>query len=182
MSKFLPTAADHFNNIPIAEKRLEISVEGYYISNQISNILRQSNDNELGGCGLVIDYGKDTFTGDTIRGFKNHQQVDVLSNPGNCDITSDVDFALLKQALNANKENENKIHPSKLLTQREFLLNMGLGPRLNTLLNNAKSIESKKSIAQSAKRLIDVNGMGSQYKFLSIISNLNKFNTYPFQY
>jgi len=34
-----------------------------------------------------------------MEAFKQHRQVDVFKDPGKCDLTANVDFALLKEAL-----------------------------------------------------------------------------------
>jgi NADH dehydrogenase [ubiquinone] 1 alpha subcomplex assembly factor 7 len=43
-----------------------------------------------GGAALIIDYGEDSHQADTLRGFRKHRVVDVLSEPGNTDVTADV--------------------------------------------------------------------------------------------
>lgn len=50
------------------------------------------------GAALFIDYGEDYSQSDTLRGFRKHKQEHVLSKPGECDITADVDFSALRAA------------------------------------------------------------------------------------
>lgn len=54
------------------------------------------------------------------------------------------------------------------ITQRDFLVSLGLGPRLDKLLKAAKSLERKQEIASAARRLVDSEGMGTEYKFLAV--------------
>ena len=53
------------------------------------------------GAALIIDYGEDGSSGgDTLRGFWKHTQVHPLSRPGEVDVTADVDFGALREAVN----------------------------------------------------------------------------------
>ncbi|CAF5011259.1 unnamed protein product [Rotaria socialis] len=45
-----------------------------------------------GGSALIGDYGHWGDKGDTFRAFRKDEIVDPLSDPGNVDMTSDVDF------------------------------------------------------------------------------------------
>jgi NADH dehydrogenase [ubiquinone] 1 alpha subcomplex assembly factor 7 len=57
------------------------------------------------------------------------------------------------------------------ITQRDFLLQMGLEPRVEMLTASAISEKRKGEIKSSAQRLVDPTGMGTQYKILGIIPN-----------
>ena len=48
-----------------------------------------------GGALLVADYGHGGEKGDTLRAFKGHAQQDPLKEPGDADLTADVDFSYL---------------------------------------------------------------------------------------
>ena len=180
MSALIPMIAPHiFTGEGRDEEgqRVELSVEGYHIGNSIGQLLHKSSPTSAGGCALVVDYGKDGWTGDTLRGFRRHEQVDVLSAPGECDITSDVDFGVLRESF---AHNDTAITGSEVMTQRDFLIKMGVAARLDTLLQNAQTKDSKLSIANSAKRLLDTRGMGSQYKFMAAFDAHHQ-NRYPFE-
>ncbi len=56
--------------------------------------------------------------------------------------------------------------PHGPINQRDFLISLGLAPRLDRLLQSAPTTERKIDIAQAARRLVDVNGMGGEYKFM----------------
>jgi NADH dehydrogenase [ubiquinone] 1 alpha subcomplex assembly factor 7 len=47
----------------------------------------------VGGVALFIDYGENFTQGDSLRAFKKHQQVNIFTEPGTCDMTGDVDFS-----------------------------------------------------------------------------------------
>jgi NADH dehydrogenase [ubiquinone] 1 alpha subcomplex assembly factor 7 len=50
---------------------------------------------------------------------------------------------------------------------------MGIDVRVDALKKAAKTEERKDDIDKAAKRLVDLNGMGSQYKVLGITSAMN---------
>jgi hypothetical protein len=52
-----------------------------------------------GGAALLIDYGEGFPQGDTLRGFQKHKAVHAFSEPGNADITADVNFMACAQVL-----------------------------------------------------------------------------------
>lgn len=58
--------------------------------------------------------------------------------------------------------------PHGPINQRTFLTSLGLAPRLDKLLQSAKTKERKLDIANAARRLVDENGMGGEYQFLGI--------------
>uniref|UniRef100_A0A5K3FJA5 Protein arginine methyltransferase NDUFAF7 n=1 Tax=Mesocestoides corti TaxID=53468 RepID=A0A5K3FJA5_MESCO len=76
-----------------------------------------------GGAALVIDYGHCGEKGDTLRAFKNHQLHDPLRDPGEADITADVDFAFLHRSIEATKEQVIVHGP---VSQAYFLVHMGI--------------------------------------------------------
>jgi NADH dehydrogenase [ubiquinone] 1 alpha subcomplex assembly factor 7 len=62
---------------------LEVCPEGLSFVQDVS-----SRINLCGGACLIVDYGSGKGTGDSIRAFKSHKQVPVLSLPGEVDITA----------------------------------------------------------------------------------------------
>ena len=44
---------------------------------------------------LIADYGHSGEKGDTLRAFKGHALQDPLKEPGDADLTADVDFSYL---------------------------------------------------------------------------------------
>ncbi|KAH9463764.1 hypothetical protein Pst134EA_015848 [Puccinia striiformis f. sp. tritici] len=141
--------SDEHQKLPVGAK-LEISPSADQIAGQISQLL----ESDAGGTGLIVDYGADHHFAHSLRGFYQHQIVDPLSRPGLTDITANVDFASLKRAMNPNVQTYGPI------TQRQFLLSMGIEVRTKRLNQSSSSTED------SSQRLISPLGMGEQYKFL----------------
>lgn len=100
-----------------ASNELEISPQSYLLVRDLASRIVED-----GGVVLIADYGHEGEKTDTFRvsirvftsniftivcyhtvslynkGFKNHQLVEPLSDPGNCDLTADVNFAYLAAA------------------------------------------------------------------------------------
>lgn len=54
------------------------------------------------------------------------------------------------------------------MTQAHFLASLGLQQRVEALLRSAASDERRSDIQSAARRLVDLTGMGAQYKVLGI--------------
>ncbi|PLW25454.1 hypothetical protein PCASD_23797 [Puccinia coronata f. sp. avenae] len=141
--------SDEHQKLPFGAK-VEISPSASQIAAQVAHLLKS----DAGGTGLIIDYGDEHHFAHSLRGFHQHRVVDPLSQPGLTDITANVDFASLKRAMIANVQTYGPI------TQRQFLLSMGIEVRTNQLNQSSKLTE------ESSQRLISPLGMGEQYKFL----------------
>jgi SAM-dependent MidA family methyltransferase len=118
-----------------------------------------------GGLALTIDYGHGhSAPGDTLQAVRNHLYADVLSNPGDCDLTSHVDFEALAAAARAEGA-----HVWPLLDQGRFLLSLGLVERAGAL-GSAKSAATQEAIRQAVERLAATGDgqMGSLFKVLCI--------------
>ena len=121
-----------------------------------------------GGIGLIIDYGyfNSPFTS-TLQALKNHQYHDVLQDAGECDITTLVNFSALQ-----NCAKNSQLH-SSLITQREFLLSLGIEERRNALQSHKNSIQKDFSLNSNnfptshdaaIDRLINPYQMGELFK------------------
>nr|KAG5710697.1 hypothetical protein BaRGS_035099 [Batillaria attramentaria] len=117
---------------------------------------------EHGGFALFADYGHSGEKGDTFRAFRQHELHDPLVDPGSADITADVDFSYLKQCA----EGVSTFGP---ITQQNFLLNMGIGVRLQMLLQKAKQ-EHWKSLLTGYDMLTNPNKMGERFKFFAMMN------------
>jgi NADH dehydrogenase [ubiquinone] 1 alpha subcomplex assembly factor 7 len=107
-------------------EHIEMSIEAARVMENICKILENSN-----GSVLISDYGHCGVHKDTFRGFKSHQLVEkVLENPGECDLTADVDFDLLKNI--ANKSQMVTYGP---INQADFLKNMHIMRRFEVTFN-----------------------------------------------
>ncbi|CAH8494638.1 unnamed protein product [Heterobilharzia americana] len=124
---------------------------------------------ENGGAALLIDYGHEGEKGDTFRGFHAHKVCDPLIDPGHIDLTCDVDFSLLCQAVKDSKEKVTLHGP---VTQAYFLINMGLFHRMKILLSKCKSDEEKNELFSACEMLVTGEQMGSRFKFVGITPEL----------
>ena len=145
--------------------RLEVSPAGCALAQDIA--LRIS---AYGGAALIVDYGKDRASGDSLRGIKNHQFVSPLENPGRVDLSVDVDFASLKAAALALKIEGLNVYGT--VGQGEFLKKMGIETRLHALLTKTKDIteQEQEDMYLAYHRLTDEEEMGTVYRAMSMVS------------
>ncbi len=129
----------------------------------------------LGGAGLVIDYGHlKSAAGDTVQALKQHKPVGILEHPGSSDLTAHVDFEALAQAFAGAGA-----APLPPMSQRQFLLAMGLETRLSKLADKLSGTERAAFIA-GAGRLVDEKGMGNLFKVLGV-AQAQRQPIYPFE-
>ena len=115
-----------------------------------------------GGCALIADYGRNAPAEDSFRAFKNHQLHEVLEEPGNADLTADVDFSYLR-----NHCSEHTISYGPV-SQRDFLLSLGIDVRHKKLWENCTDEAVKSEIELAYKKLTDEDKMGLRFQFFSI--------------
>ena len=117
------------------------------------------------GAALVIDYGHlRTAPGDTLQAMRAHKHVSILERPGECDITSHVDFEALATAL---KDGGATVHG--VLTQQAFLLAMGLERRFEILAAKSDP-ETRGVLERQMTRLAGSDQMGNLFKVLAATS------------
>lgn len=145
--------------IPSESCWVETSPDSLEYVNKISHHLKTE-----GGIGVFIDYGaaKTPWTGNSLQAMIKHQYCDVLSFIGEADITHHVDFSSLQQQFS---QQNVPVYP--LLTQREFLLQLGLETRLRQVEKNL-SDEALKKLQLAIFRLIDHQLMGQLFKTLVV--------------
>lgn len=116
-----------------------------------------------GGCGLIVDYGHArSAPGDTLQAMSKHGYVDVLHQPGQCDVTSHVDFESLARAFETGGAKAYGPVP-----QGPFLHAMGLEVRAQKLKEKAMS-RQKRLIDSAVERLAGREQMGALFKVLAI--------------
>ncbi|KZV61295.1 DUF185-domain-containing protein [Peniophora sp. CONT] len=157
ISSLLGSSSPRFASLPIGA-RLEVSPTGFKIARKVGEVV--GGDGRM-GAGLIIDYGKAHASGDSFRAFKEHKIVDPFYLPGQCDLTVNVDFAYLREAMTSTAN----VHGP--LSQRDFLTRMGLDMRVQALQRAAKP-ERGDAIKSAADRLVDLTGMGRQYMVMGI--------------
>jgi NADH dehydrogenase [ubiquinone] 1 alpha subcomplex assembly factor 7 len=99
--------------------------------------------------------------------------VDIFDQPGSSDLTANVDFTYLSESLDTTGSKSHGPIP-----QSQFLLALGLEPRMAKLLASAEG-KRKEDIRKGATRLIDTLGMGSQYQVMGIETDSDG-EVYPF--
>lgn len=117
------------------------------------------------GIALVIDYGHAASAlGDTLQAVRRHKFCSILDRPGEADLTSHVDFESLGRAFT---QGGAVIHGP--ITQRHYLLAMGLDARAASLAKAAK-LPARKIIAHATERLAGENQMGNLFKVMAALS------------
>lgn len=134
---------------------------------------------ECQGAALIIDYGNEGNK-DSLRAFRKHEQVDVLSSPGTVDITADVDFTAMKNAINVdmqrlgdsddkNNRKEMEVVAFGPKTQGEFLSSMGAVERTIRLIEDDNTTDDQaEDLCTALERLVSAEEMGERFKVLSI--------------
>ncbi|XP_046669468.1 protein arginine methyltransferase NDUFAF7, mitochondrial [Homalodisca vitripennis] len=136
---------------------VEICPRAGVIAQQLAQRLEED-----GGIALIADYGHSGEKTDTFRAFKKHELHDPLIAPGSADLTADVDFRFLKDAVS------DKLVSYGPVTQREFLLRMHVEKRLEMLLNSCKSEDERNSLKSGFHMMTDEDKMGQCFKFLAL--------------
>ena len=120
---------------------------------------------------MIIDYGYDKKKMfNTLQSVKNHKKNNFFKNIYKSDITHMINFNYYKQKL----KNMN-LDSIKFVTQREFLLKMGILERAEIITKNL-SFSKKAKVYLRLKRLIDKKEMGSLFKVFFATKKNNNFN------
>jgi NADH dehydrogenase [ubiquinone] 1 alpha subcomplex assembly factor 7 len=126
----------------------------------------------LNGGLLLIDYGFLKQKGaDTLQSVKNHKRNMLFNNVGNADITSLVNFNLLKVYFKKKKLTTNNI-----VTQEFFLKKMGIIDRAE-ILSKKMNFQEKSEIYYSLQRLLSPKQMGELFKVIFAFKLKKKFFT-----
>jgi NADH dehydrogenase [ubiquinone] 1 alpha subcomplex assembly factor 7 len=121
--------------------------------------------NATPGAALFIDYGHaESACGDTLQAMRRHRYCGILEEPGNADLTAHVDFASFARAARAAGAD---IHGP--VSQREFLLRLGIEVRARQLLSRAAPAQ-RDTVAAGVRRLINPGEMGTLFKVMVIAS------------
>ncbi|UMM24317.1 hypothetical protein L5515_004601 [Caenorhabditis briggsae] len=141
----------------------ECSPESGTVVNQIVDRITT-----FGGFSLLVDYGHDgSRNTHSFRAYKNHEQVDPLSNPGVVDLTADVDFGYLTTLV------EDRALVYGPIEQRVFLTQLGIEHRLRRLLQICKNREEQEQLIKSYNMLI--GDMGTKFKAWALFPKTLKF-------
>ncbi len=117
------------------------------------------------GAALIIDYGHAfSAPGDTLQAMRRHRYVPLTEAPGECDLTSHVDFEALGKAFRAGGADVMPV-----ITQRQFLLAMGLEQRMAKLTERADAA-TRSMLERQMTRLAGEDQMGNLFKVLAATS------------
>jgi len=137
---------------------LELCPEAIALAREIGRRLAAD-----GGAALVIDYGHPrSAPGETLQAVRGHAYADVLTNPGETDITAHVDFEALATA--ALAAGARVFGPCP---QGSFLRALGIETRLALLIRDAAP-EQAETLRRGCHRLIADTEMGNLFKVLAI--------------
>ena len=114
---------------------------------------------------LFIDYGHEgPVFGDTLQAVTAHHFADPLAEPGNADLSAQVDFAQVGDAAIAAG-----FVAFGLITQAEFLGRLGAAERLERLCRG-KPAATVQALQSGLGRLMQPAGMGGRFKALALAS------------
>ena len=120
---------------------------------------------EAKGRALFIDYGHGrSGFGDTFQAVRAHRPWHPLASPGEADVTVHVDFgALARRARSGGARVDGPV------AQGDFLRRLGLGQRLDAILQNADEAIAA-DVRAGAERLIHPDQMGQLFKVMAVSS------------
>ena len=128
-----------------------------------------SKINKLSGGILLIDYG---FTGitnkSTLQSVKSHKKNELFKNIGDADVTSLVNFNLLKEYFH-----KNKLNVKKIVSQNFFLEKLGIHKRAEILSQNM-SFKQKADLYIRIDRLLNRKFMGELFKVIFAFKSKSK--------
>jgi SAM-dependent MidA family methyltransferase len=115
-----------------------------------------------GGAALIVDYGHAaTSFGDTMQAVRGHKFVDPLADPGEADLTAQVDFAdVARWAQRQGAQTQGPV------TQGDFLRRLGIEGRAARLKAGAAGKQAA-DIDATLARLIAPDQMGELFKVMA---------------
>jgi len=130
---------------------------------------------KLEGCILLIDYGYlKPHNQNTLQSVLKHKKNNLLENLGKADITSHINFELLKEFFR-----KNSLKTKKIITQQEFLKSNGIIERAEMLAKKMK-FRDQSDLYLRLKRLLHPKLMGNLFKVALAYNcknkNFNGFN------
>ncbi|MDB9760948.1 SAM-dependent methyltransferase [Pelagibacteraceae bacterium] len=154
-------------NLLKGQSFVEFPKQGLKELNLIINTIKKLN----GGL-LLVDYGFLKNKGsDTLQSVKNHKKNILFNNIGNADITSLVNFNLLKLFFEKKGLKTNKI-----VTQEFFLKRMGIINRAE-IISKKMNFQEKAEIYYILQRLLNPKQMGELFKVIFAFKFKQKFST-----
>ena len=141
-----------------------------YTKNLLVNIFDLVLKNK--GALIIIDYGQleeNFINGNTLQGVIKHKSSDIFENIGLTDLSSWVNFS------DFIKDLPKEIKYQGPITQKEFLINLGIKSRFENLAKN-KSATERRHLFTQFERLVSSSHMGQAFKVMILYSeNMKSF-------
>jgi len=116
-----------------------------------------------GGVALIVDYGGQGPTGDSLQAVRAHRKVDPLATPGEADLTAHVDFPAIAVAA-------SPAIASRLTPQGVFLERLGITARAEALMRGLPPGDARASHIAAHRRLTHPDEMGSLFQALALFA------------
>ena len=149
----IPARSPRFGDV------LEISPDSIAIIDRICNHLVSNR-----GAALIIDYGSDHPPAETLRAVDSHKFAPFLQRPGQVDITADVNFGALRDAVQCQ---EGNVQVTNTVEQGRFLQSLGIMKRVEQLVDQCPSEQEQDALIAGYER---PEQMGSVYKCMAIVA------------
>lgn len=147
---------------------IEISHELFSYTRQITQLITRNN--AQAGAALIVDYGPDdSVPENSLRGIKDHKITNPFREPGQVDLSADVDFQAIVES--AHSDPNISIDVFGPVEQGDWLHQLGIQYRADQLYNQAKTDSEREIIKSGYHRLVEKDGssMGHIYKFLALL-------------
>ena len=139
-------------------KFIEFPKSGF---NEMKKIIKTISKSS--GCLLMIDYGYlKPNNQNTLQSVIKNKKNNLLQNLGEADITSHVNFSLLKEFFL-----KNKCRVKKVISQKEFLIKMGINTRAEIIAKKMK-FRDQTNLYLRLKRLLSPKLMGELFKVILV--------------
>ena len=127
--------------------------------NELKKIIKKIS--KLNGCILMIDYGYlKPSNKSTLQSVFMHNKNRILDNLGKADVTSHVNFLLLKEFFQ-----KNKLNVKKVISQKRFLESLGIMERAKTISEKMKFNEQT-NLYLRLRRILSPRSMGELFKVI----------------
>lgn len=170
LSKLSPRYAEHLQT---EGATIEVSPAARTAAARIAELIAPANSSSSAGAALIVDYGPAAAVpANTLRGVRAHARVPALSTPGATDVSADVDFGALVEAV---LEASAGVEAHGPVTQGAWLSAMGGRERLEALVRRASDPDTAQLLRDGWARLTESSlghneaGMGDIYKVLAVV-------------
>ena len=156
-------------NIDFSGKKVGSYIEDPTVAKQTIYQMIEIIDRAGAGMALMVDYGYIADNDNsTLQGLRGHNHEDILKDISKNDITTLVNFGLLKQYI---EDNYTQIS-CMIERQRDFLIRNGIIERSEMLISYNR--DNKAMIERQLYRLLHVEEMGNLFKVMTLSNKEDK--------